>query len=269
MIYSANSDPPAVTVVTTVRNAKDTILECLESVAGQRGSYAKEHIVVDGDSTDGTQEILQQHASQLGAFISEPDKGIYEGMNKGLGLAQGEVIGFLNADDRFVDDQVLADILARFENPRVAAVYGDLVYTQAGGKIVRQWRAGAFQRHKFYWGWMPPHPTFYARRRYFQDWGGFNTRFGSAADYELMLRFLVRHRLPADYLPRTLVNMRVGGISNASLSNRLRAHRMDRQAWHHNRLTPKPWTLWLKPLRKLSQFVPLTTLFQAARSSTL
>jgi glycosyltransferase len=122
-------------------------------------------------------------------------------------------------------------------------------------KVVRVWRSGGFAPGKFYWGWMPPHPTFFVRRSVYQRLGGFNLDLGSAADYELMLRFLVRHRLKTAYIPEVLVKMRTGGISNRSLLNRLKANRMDRRAWEVNGLRPYPWTLPLKPLRKIGQWL--------------
>jgi len=120
---------------------------------------------------------------------------------------------------------------------------------------VRCWRAGAFTPRAFYWGWMPPHPSFFVRRRLYQEFGGYRLDMGSAADYELMLRFLVGHLFRAAYLPEVLVKMRCGGVSNRDLKHRVRANLMDRKAWVVNDLTPYPWTLWLKPLRKLPQWV--------------
>ena len=122
---------------------------------------------------------------------------------------------------------------------------------------MRHWQSGAFKRDRFKWGWMPPHPTFFVRRSVYERFGLFRLDMGSAADYELMLRLLFRHRITAAYIPEVLVRMRAGGVSNASLANRLRANRMDRLAWAVNGLAPYPWTLMLKPLRKLPQFLGL------------
>jgi len=139
----------------------------------------------------------------------------------------------------------------------VEACYGDLVYVRQGdiSKTTRYWKSGDFSPQKFYQGWMPPHPAFFVRREAFEKYGLFNTRMGSAADYELMLRFLVRYKLKAAYIPRVLVHMRTGGVSNASLANRIQANRKDREAWEVNGLRPYPWTLWAKPLRKVGQWV--------------
>jgi glycosyltransferase len=122
-------------------------------------------------------------------------------------------------------------------------------------RVLRRWRPGSHGPRSFYWGWMPPHPTFFVRRELYHRFGGFRTDLASAADYELMLRFLVRHQVRATYIPEVLVKMRVGGVSTASVRNRWRANRMDRQAWKVNGLRPYPWTLWLKPLRKVGQWM--------------
>ena len=133
---------------------------------------------------------------------------------------------------------------------------GDLVYVDANDtdRVVRYWRLGDFALHKFYWGWMPPHPTFFVRREVYEKYGLFNDDLGSAADYELMLRFLLKSRISAAYIPEMLVKMRVGGASNASLTKRIKANKMDRRAWEINGLKPYPWTLWMKPLRKVGQY---------------
>ena len=133
---------------------------------------------------------------------------------------------------------------------------GDLVYVDANDtdRVVRYWRSGDFALHKFYWGWMPPHPTFFVRREVYERCGLFNPDLGTAADYELMLRFLVRYKITSAYLSEIIIKMRSGGASNASLINRLRANRMNRMAWKVNGLRPYPWTLWMKPLRKIPQY---------------
>lgn len=247
----------SVSIITVTFNAAVTIAQCIDSVAGQKVSV--EHIIIDGASDDGTLNIVKEKSSSVSKILSERDKGIYDAMNKGLALAEGEIIGFLNADDFYASDDVLASVRKAFEDPAVDACYGDLLYVDPGktGRSVRYWRSDNYNPKKFYWGWMPPHPTFFVRRRIYEKYGGFNTELGSAADYEIMLRFLLKHRSRAVYLSRVLVKMRTGGISNASLVNRLRANRMDRKAWTVNELQPYPWTILAKPLRKLSQWLVL------------
>lgn len=245
----------SISVVTVVRNANRTIRACLESVRKQ--TRRPEHVVIDGCSTDGTLDILLEYANNGVSLVSERDQGIYDAMNKGISRSSGDVLGFLNADDFYADPFVIQRIASVFENDQVDACYGDLQYVDAVNdlNVVRYWRSGEFNADKFYWGWMPPHPTFFARKQLFAKFGVFRPELGTAADYELMLRFLVKHRATVVRIPSVLVKMRVGGASNATFKTRLRANRMDREAWRLNNLRPYPWTLILKPLSKLPQFV--------------
>ena len=191
-------------------------------------------------------------------------------MNKGIRLAHGEIIGILNADDIYAAPDVLAKVVKVFEDSEIGACYGDLCYIKESQEackkskvsdcplsvteVVRYWKSGAYNLNKFYWGWMPPHPTFFVRRSVYEQYGLFNIGLGSAADYELMLRFLLRHRVRTAYIPEVLVKMRVGGMSNASIGNRIRANRNDRRAWEVNGLKPYLWTIPLKPIRKIPQY---------------
>lgn len=242
-------------IITPTFNSAATMRDTLQSVASQ--TYTDiEHIIVDGLSRDNTLEIVRSfpHVRKL---VSEKDKGIFDGMNKGLSLATGEVVGILNSDDLYQHSQVIEKVMDRFSDPAVDVVYGDLLYVDASdlNRVVRYWKAGNYSRKSFYNGWMPPHPTFFVRRKYYEQFGNFHIELRSAADYELMLRFLLRHQLRPSYIPEVLVKMRMGGNSNASLRGRLKANAEDRASWTMNGLKPYPWTLWLKPLRKLPQFV--------------
>ena len=211
---------------------------------------------MDGGSTDGTLDIVRGMDQEFSKVVSEPDNGVYDALNKGIALATGEVIGILHGDDTYADREVLSRIKKVFEDNRVDSCYGDLVYVdrKKTERIVRCWHSGAYDVRRFYWGWMPPHPTFFVRRKIYEKFGGYKLSFGTAADYELMLRFLVRHRISSVYIPAILVKMRTGGVSNISLMNRLRANRMDRKAWRENGLKPLPFTHILKPLSKIGQY---------------
>jgi glycosyltransferase involved in cell wall biosynthesis len=246
---------PKISIITVVRNGEKTIRDCIESI--NRQTVPVEHIIVDGASTDGTLNILKSYDGRISALISEPDNGVYDAMNKGLARAAGDVVGILNADDFYPRHDVLERVVRSLENSGVQAVYGDLKYVNKNdtSRVVRMWRAGSYDKKKLLYGWMLPHPTFFVRREVFERFGYFNTSMGSAADYELMLRFLFRYNLNAVYIPAVLVHMRAGGLSNRSVINRLRANKMDRAAWQVNGLRPYPWTLWLKPLRKIGQWV--------------
>jgi len=245
---------PSISIVTVVFNGAATIRSCIGSVRAQ--SVSAEHIVVDGGSTDGTLEVINGSQSAVASVIPGPDRGIYDAMNKGILAATGNVVGILNADDFYAHEEVLAKVGEVFSDEAVDSCYGDLVYVDASdtSRVFRSWRAGSYDVSRFYRGWMPPHPTFFVRRAVYEKHGLFNLSLGSSADYELMLRFLLRHRITTRYLPETLVKMRVGGTSNTSLANRLRANRMDRVAWRVNGLRPRPWTTLLKPLSKIPQY---------------
>jgi len=245
---------PTLSIITVVRNGADTIGRCLDSLKEQH--VPVEHIIIDGSSTDETMSIINREALPASKIVSEPDRGIYDAMNKGLTLATGDVVGTLNADDFYCHDKVLSRVAEVFKDPEVESCYGDLVCVdrETAGRVVRYWRGGPFDIKRFYWGWMPPHPTFFVRRSVYERFGGFRLDLGSAADYELTLRLLFKHRVSTRYLPEPLVMMRVGGVSNASLSNRVRANRLCKKAWKVNAMKPKPWTIIAMPLSKIGQF---------------
>ncbi|MBZ5858010.1 glycosyltransferase family 2 protein [Flavihumibacter profundi] len=244
-----------VSIITATYNSELTIRDTIESIDKQ--TYKDiEHIIVDGLSSDSTLEIVKQFP-RIRKVCSEKDDGLYFAMNKGISIASGEVIGILNSDDLYAHNRVIEKVVDLFRDPQVQAVYADLEYVEAGNleTVIRYWRSGGFSSQKFYYGWMPPHPTFFVRKELYDIYGVFNTSFRSAADYEIMLRFLVRYDIPATYLPEVIVKMRAGGISNAGLANRYRANREDRRAWRVNGLTPYFFTFFLKPVRKLPQYL--------------
>lgn len=242
-------------IVTVSRNASSTIDDCVASIRHQR--VPVEHIIIDGASQDDTVQRIEHSGATIAHLLSEPDHGMYDAMNKGLALATGEVVGILNADDFYAHRHVLKEVARVFSDSTVDACYGDVVYIDAAGsgRVVRAWKSCDYEPSLFYRGWMPPHPSFFVRRRIYTKCGGFDLRLGTSADYELMLRLLVRYGCTAKYIPHTLVVMRMGGASNASLQNRIKANRMDRLAWSVNGLRPRPWTLLLKPASKIGQYV--------------
>ena len=244
-----------ISVLTATYRCEDTIADCLESIAQQTHPDV-EHIVIDGAGPDGTLGILEQHRGRIAQLVSERDDGLYDALNKGLALCTGEVVGFLHADDLYADDGVLARIAAAFADPAVMACYGDLVYVrrQDTERVVRYWRAGEFSPAKLRLGWMPPHPTFFARRSLYQRFGGFDTDFRIAADYESLLRMLTALEGKVTYLPELLVRMRLGGASNRSLGQMIRKSREDYRAIRRHRQGGIV-TLLCKNLSKLGQFV--------------
>jgi glycosyltransferase len=248
-----------VSLITVSYNSASTIADTLKSVQFQ--TYQDiEYIVVDGNSSDGTIEIVKQFldASQglVTKFLCERDKGIYDAMNKGLAMATGDIIGVLNSDDFYCSNDVIEEVVRAFQQNNTDCLYGDLNYVDPidTSKIVRKWRSGSFRKENFLRGWMPPHPTFFVRKTCYDRFGKFDTQFKSAADYELMLRFLFKESCSAVHLPKVMIHMRAGGMSNVSLKNRIRANREDRLAWKINGLKPKWFTLLRKPLSKLIQY---------------
>lgn len=244
-----------VSIITVIYNSAATIRHTIDSVLAQT-HVSLEYILVDGGSTDGTLEIIRSYTCPRIKWVSEPDKGIYDAMNKGIGMASGEVIGILNADDLYTDCHVISHVVSVLEATKTDSVYADLAYvaSQNVRKVVRYWRSGRYCVHRFRLGWMPPHPTFFVKREVYSRYGKFDLDFKSSADYEIMLRFLCKHRISVSYLPRVIVRMRMGGKSNASVGNRLFANREDRRAWMKNNLNPHLFTLAMKPLRKVGQY---------------
>lgn len=245
-----------VSIITVAFNAFNTIRVALESVLAQ--DYPDiEYIVVDGGSGDGTQDIVNEYSHKITKFVSEPDKGIYDAMNKGIQLSTGDFIAFLNADDFYGHDKVVSSVVRVLHESSADVLYGDLVYVdrEDTNKIVRFWKSGDYKPGDFIGGWMPPHPTFFARRDLFVQFGSFNLKLKSSADYELMLRFIHKNKANVAYLPEVLVKMRIGGASNGSLSQRMWANREDALAWELNNI-PKPRFLRImKPMKKLFQYI--------------
>jgi glycosyltransferase involved in cell wall biosynthesis len=248
-----------ITVITAVKNRASTLGACLRSVQAQTWQDI-EHIVVDGGSTDGTLGVLAASRAHLAKLICEPDRGVYDALNKGIREASGDIVGFMHADDEFASERALERVARAFEDPDVDAVYGDLVYVRRDdtSRVVRYWRAGSYARSRLAHGWMPPHPTFYVRRHVYRHFGGFDTRFKIAADYENMLRILWRGGVQAAYVPEVLVRMRAGGMSNRVL-NLFMKSREDYSALRENGISPMQ-ALLLKNVTKLPQFVVKTPL---------
>ena len=243
-----------VSIITVVYNGAATLRSCIESVLEQ--NYVNiEYIIIDGNSTDGTKELIESYGSRIHQFISEPDRGIYDAMNKGIKLATGDIVGVLNADDFYAYHSVISDVVNTFSLSGADGSYGDLEYVDTDMRVKRKWISGQFKPSSFINGWMPPHPTFFLKKTCYERYGNFRLDMGSAADYELMLRMVHKEGIKLAYVPQVLVKMRVGGVSNSTFANRLAANKNDRKAWEVNRLKPRLYTLWLKPLRKIFQFI--------------
>jgi glycosyltransferase involved in cell wall biosynthesis len=242
-------------IITVTYNSADTLEETILSVINQ--SYTNiEYIIIDGQSTDDTLKIVEKYKHKIAKVISEKDKGLYDALNKGIEQATGDVIGFIHSDDFYPKPNILEKYAETFLRTGCDAVYADLYYVDKKDteKIIRTWKSGNYKKGSFINGWMPPHPTFFVKRRIYSQLGQFNLAFKTAADYELMLRFIHKNNIALAYLPEFTVKMRVGGKSNITLQSRLNANLEDRQAWEMNGIKPKFYTLYLKPLRKLTQF---------------
>ncbi len=209
-----------ISIITVSFNSARTIGDTLRSVAAQSFNNI-EHILVDGGSADETMEIVRREGNHLAAIVSEPDNGIYDAMNKGLGLATGDVVGFLNSDDLLATPDSIAAIAAGFSNEAVEGVYGDLVFVDPKKieRVVRFWRPGQHVSGACAKGWMPPHPTFYVRRNVLVRNGGFDTNYKLQSDFDLMLRLFEKERIKNRYLPEVLVRMRLGGATTGSIRN--------------------------------------------------
>ena len=246
---------PTISIITVSFNSRETITDTIESVAAQTHPRI-EHIVVDGASTDGTLEVLQRFRGTLSKVVSEPDEGIYAAMNKGLAMATGDIVGTLNSDDVYVDENVLGIVAEVFQNDAVDVCYGDIFYVEKGdlNRIVRHWKSEPFRPGLFEQGWMPPHPAFFIRRRVLGRVGPFEAGYRFAADFDFMLRALHVQQLRSTYLPRELVKMRVGGETNSSVMNVLKGNIEAYRSCRKYGLGVSPLFIARKILRKLPQY---------------
>lgn len=243
-----------ISVVTAVLNRSRTIVQTISSVEDQ--TYGNvEHVIQDGQSTDGTLDEIRSHMNDRVVLVSEPDNGIYDGINKGIARATGDIIGLLHSDDFFGGSDSLEKVAAAFERKGVDGVYGDLQYVSASdpSRVIRYWHSGEYHRRKLLRGWMPPHPTLYLRREVFEKWGAYDDSYRIAADYDAILRWLHGGRISLAYIPEVLVSMRVGGDSNRSLSHIVLKSREDYRAIKSNGIGGMG-TLFLKNASKVRQF---------------
>ncbi len=246
---------PKISIITVALNSQSTIAQTIESVFAQDYNNV-EYILIDGGSNDWTLDIINNYVNDIDYFISEVDNGIYDAMNKGIKASTGDIVGILNSDDVYENNFVLSDIARIFSQKEIDCLYGDLVYvkTSNASEITRYWKSGSFNQLKLNTGWMLPHPTLFVKKELYTLYGVYNTELKSAADYEIILRFLKKYNSVIEYLPKILVKMREGGYSNSSMINRLRANQEDLLAWKVNDMKPPLFVRILKPLRKISQF---------------
>jgi len=242
-----------VSIVTVCYNSSVTIRDTFESVLKQTYSNF-EYVVIDGDSTDTTVSIIKEYESKFNGkmrWITEPDDGLYDAMNKGIRMAKGDIIGILNSDDYYASSAVLKNVCDIIYGEKIDSCYGNILYEKKN-KPYRFWRAGVQKSFKF--GWMPPHPSFFLKKSMYEEHGYFGLDYGSAADYELMLRLLERKKITTKWIDELFVIMRVGGVSNNSFLSRIKAYNNDKKGWINNELSPFFFTLFLKKILKISQY---------------
>lgn len=244
-----------ISVITVTYNSAATLADTLDSVLAQ--DYPEvEHVLVDGASKDSTVEIIRRYP-HVQNWISEPDKGLYDAINKGIRMATGDIIGILNSDDFFPRKDILSTIAQQFEQQAVDAVYGDIAFVHPGDleRVVRHYSAKRFHPGRFAYGFMPPHPSFYVRRERYQQLGVYQTDYKIAADYELLMRFLYRNKIPAAYIPEVLVYMRTGGVSNENLMSRVKLNQEIIRACKENGVDTNMVTLSFKYFTKIFEFI--------------
>lgn len=245
-----------VSIITITYNSAATVEDTLKSVVSQDYPHI-EYLIIDGKSKDNTLTIVDKYKDNITKIVSEKDKGLYDALNKGIGLATGDIVGMLHSDDLYASNHVISDIVKTFgNNPYAEGVYADLVFVDRNDidKVTRTWESGDYEEGDFLKGWMPPHPTFFLKKECYEKFGGFNTRLRLSADYELMLRMIHKNKIKLAYLPKVVVKMRMGGVSNVSFFVRLKANIEDRMAWKLNGIKPRIFTRFLKPASKISQY---------------
>ena len=245
-----------ISIITVCYNAAATIRHAVDSVLAQKG-VDLQYIVVDGASTDGTTDILREYGNRISVLISEPDKGLYDAMNKGLKQATGDVIGILNADDFYAHDEVLAHVAQQMAAETSDACFADLVYVAEPdlGKVVRFYPGKGFQPRKMLSGNMPPHPTFFVSRKFYEEYGGFDTSFRISADFELMVRYFLVAKGTWTYLPEVIVKMRTGGSSTSGLSSTLTINREMLRACRMHGFRTSLLRIYSKYFKKIFQLV--------------
>lgn len=245
-----------ISIITACYNAADTLGDTLDSVASQNHSDI-EHIIIDGGSVDGTEKIVKEKGRRVSVWCSETDQGVYDGMNKGLLIASGDVVGFLNADDVYMHSDVLVKVAATMSDPSVDACYADLVYVDRiqTNRVIRHWISQNYVPGLFEKGWMPAHPTFFVRKSVYEKFGGFNLRYRLQSDFDLVLRFMRVHGIKTCYIPELWVRMRMGGMSNKNILNMIRGNLEAYSSCRANGINVPPWFILSKIFSRLPQFI--------------
>jgi glycosyltransferase involved in cell wall biosynthesis len=246
-----------VSIVTVVYNSVETIAQAIDSVLQQ--DYPDiEHIVIDGQSTDGTVNAIKNYGDKVSVFVSETDKGIYDAMNKGIKMATGEVVGVLNADDFFNSPETISNIARAFrENPEIEATIADIVFVKQGDddKVLRYYSAKDWKPSKFAWGYMPPHPSFFCKKNVYERLGYHQTDYEIAADYELLIRFLLVNKVKFKYLPIVTTRMRMGGASTRNINSIITLNKEIKRGCDENNVYTNYFMIYSKYFFKPFEFL--------------
>jgi glycosyltransferase involved in cell wall biosynthesis len=246
----------SVSIITVSYNSLRTIKNTISSVLAQTYHHI-EYIVVDGASTDGTIDIIRSFGDRISQFISEPDNGIYDALNKGIRLAKGDIVGILNSDDFFYDNSVIENIAESFSDESIEAIFGDAQFVDPldTTRIVRYYRSKSFTKNKFRFGYMPAHTGFYAKKDLFDKFGYYKTDYKIAADFELLLRFLLINNIKYKYFPIPFVCMRTGGVSNKSFNSNITLNNEIARACRENGIYTNFIYIYSKYFFKIFQFI--------------
>ena len=256
MIVSRNLTNPRISIITVAFNSHKTISDTIDSILKQ--SYSNiEYIIVDGGSTDGTSEIIRSYGSRISTFISEPDKGLYDAINKGIRLATGDVVGLLNSDDYFYNANVIKDVAKSFEENDIDAVFGDVIFVDNKNlsKVTRFYSSKYFRLWKFRFGFMPAHPTFYAKRELFEQIGYYKSDYKIATDFELLVRFLFINHINYKYIQMPFVSMRRRGVSNRSILSNITLNKEILRACKENGIKTNYFNIYSKYFTKIFEFM--------------
>ncbi len=244
-----------ISIITVCYNSEKTIRRTINSVIKQ--DYCNiEYIIIDGYSNDNTLNIINEYKENISKIVSEKDHGIYDAINKGIELATGEIVGILNSDDSFYNNHVVSKIADGFEiNNNLESVIGDIVFINNSGSIHRRYKSTNWKPNKFAWGMMPPHPTFYCKKLIYKKFGFYRTDFKIAADYELMMRFLLVNKVSYQYLPMIFVKMTLGGASTKNIKSKIKINKEVFYACKINKIKTNIFKIYTKYFIKMFEFI--------------
>ena len=246
---------PKVSIITPTYNVENTLQDTLNSVLNQ--SYNNiEHIIVDGCSIDNTKKILESYNNNNSKILIESDCGLYDAINKGIQLATGDIIGILNADDVFFDNDTISNITKHFINDNnLEACYGNIVFISNSNKIIRNYNVKNWTIHRFQWGFMPPHPSFFCKKNVYEKLGLYKIDYKIAADFELLIRYLYIHKIKIIYIPLNTTKMKTGGISTSGFKSIFVLNKEILRACKSNGLYTNYFMLYLKYFKKILEFI--------------